>query len=586
MGELKACLEAALSGQGRLVTLVGEPGIGKSRTAQELATYAGLRGAQVLWGSCYEEQGAPPYWPWVQAIRSYVRDKEPDGLRSEMGAGAEDIAEIVSDVRERLPGLRTPPQLEPEQARLRLFDSITAFLRTSSQRRPLVLVLDDLHWADHPTLLLLEFVARELSGSRLLLVGTYRDVELSRRHPLSLTLGELTRERLFQRVLLRGLRQEDVGRFIELVSGIPPPQGMVEAVHRQTDGNPLFVTEVVRLLVQEGIVGASRPAGTEPLRDSDTWSVRIPEGVREVIGRRLDRLSDRCNETLTVASVIGREFTLEQLRPLIEDMTEDRLLEVLEEALASRVIEELPHAVGRYQFTHALIQETLSEELSTTRKVRLHARIAESLEELYGGDAEVHAAELAYHFGEAQTMTGPEKVVRYSLLAGERALAAYAWEESQGQFERGLTARGVPLASAESAPDGEVAALLFGYGRAQAATLQRHEMKEAITTLSRALEYYLNSQEVGRAVAIGEYPLSPVPGYQTGVTELVARTLPMVSSGSAEEGRLLSRYCSVLGIEQADYDGAQEAAERALAIAHRDGDESLEMRRPAALYPA
>ena len=206
MGDLKAALEDTLSGRGRMVTLVGEPGIGKSRIAQELATYAGLRAAQVLWGRCYEEKGMPPYWPWVQAIRSYIRDKEPEQLRSEMGAGAEDIAEIVSDVRERLPGLRTPLALEPEQARFRLFDSITSFLKNAAQRRPLVLFLDDLHWADHPCLLLLEFVARELSGSRLLLIGTYRDMELSRRHPLSLTLGGLTRERLFHRVLLRGLR--------------------------------------------------------------------------------------------------------------------------------------------------------------------------------------------------------------------------------------------------------------------------------------------------------------------------------------------------------------------------------------------
>ena len=326
MGELKGCLEDALSGRGRLVTLVGEPGIGKTRTAQEMATYAGLRGAQVLWGRSYEEQGVPPYWPWVQAIRSYVREKDPKQLRSEMGSGAADIAEVVSDVRERLPDLQPAPELEADQARFRLFDSITAFLKTASQRQPLVLVLDDLHWADHPSLLLLEFVARELDGSRLLLLGTYRDMELSRRHPLSLTLGELTRERLFQRVLLRGLSQEDVGRFIELVSGVAPPRGMVEAVHRQTEGNPLFVTEVVRLLVQEGELTQDR-AGHR-----DSWCVRIPEGVREVIGRRLDRLSDRCNETLTVASVVGREFIPEGVREVIGrrlDRLSDRCNETL-----------------------------------------------------------------------------------------------------------------------------------------------------------------------------------------------------------------------------------------------------------------
>ena len=147
-------------------------------------------------------------------------------VRSEMGAGAADIAEVVSDVREVLPDLKPPPTLEPEQARFRLFDSITAFLKSAGRRQPLVLVLEDLHWADRPSLLLLEFVARELSGARLLLIGTYRDIEVSRRHPLSQTLGELTRERLFQRLLLRGLSQEDVGRFIELVAGITPPAGM------------------------------------------------------------------------------------------------------------------------------------------------------------------------------------------------------------------------------------------------------------------------------------------------------------------------------------------------------------------------
>ena len=203
-----------------------------------------------------------------------------------------------------------------------------------------------------------------------MIIGTYRDMELSRQHPLAEALGELTRERLFQRVLLRGLTQEDEGRFIEMISGHTAPRGLVEAVHTQTEGNPLFVTEVVRLLVQEGELG------TEQVRETDSWPIRIPEGVREVIGRRLNRLSQRCNEALTVASIIGREFTLAQIRPLVEDVAEDRLLEVLEEALASRVIEELPQSVGRYQFTHALIQETLAGELSTTRKVRLHARVA------------------------------------------------------------------------------------------------------------------------------------------------------------------------------------------------------------------
>jgi tetratricopeptide (TPR) repeat protein len=605
MGELKATLEDALSGRGRLLTLVGEPGIGKTRTAQELATYAGLRQCQVLWGRCYEGAGAPPYWPWVQAIRSYVQERDPQQLRSEMGAGAADIAEVVSDVRERLPDLKPPPALEPEQARFRLFDSITAFLRSASRRQPLVLVLEDLHWADRPSLLLLEFLARELANSRLLVLGTYRDVEVSRGHPLSQTLGELTRERLFQRVLLRGLSQEDVSRFIELVAGITPPRGLVEAVYRQTEGNPLFVTEVVRLLVQEGSLTPQPPlhlrdgeGETARGRGGEAWTVRIPEGVREVIGRRLDRLSERCNQTLTIASVIGREFTLEQLKPLIEDMTEDRLLEVLEEALAARVIEELPRAVGRYQFTHALIQETLVEELTTTRRVRLHARVAETLEALYGANAEAHAAQLAHHFAESQSVLGTAKLVRFSLIAGERALAAYAWEEALAHFQRGLTAKegqspvgaGLALPSggqgaASSAPtgrpaaDAEAAALLFGLGRAQLATLERHQIEEAVATLQRAFDFYAAAGDVAGALAVAQYPIMvAVNIIRTGVAGFIPRALKLVPPDSLAAGRLLCSYGAELGRVEGDYENAQAAFAQALAIARREGDPALEVR--------
>ena len=575
MGELKGCLEDALSGRGRLVTLVGEPGIGKTRTAQELTTYAGLRSAQVLWGRCYEEQGMPPYWPWVQTIRTYVRERDPEQLRSEMGAGAADINEVVSDVKERLPDLKPPPQLDsPEQARFRLFDSITAFLKSASLKQPLVLVLDDLHWADQPSLLLLQFVARELGNSRLLLIGTYRDMELSRQHQLAESLGELTRERLFQRVLLRGLSQQEVGRFIEVAAGVDPPSGLTEAVHTQTEGNPLFVTEVVRLLVQEGEL-------TQESGARDSWTVRIPEGVREVIGRRLNRLSQRCNETLTTASVIGREFELRQLSTLVEDMSEDRLLEVLEEALSARVIEELPQAVGRYQFTHALIQETLTEEVTLTRRVRLHSRIAETLEELYGDQTEAHAAELAHHFAEAEAVLGTVKLVRYSLLAGERSLAAYAWEEAMELMQRGLAAKGVPLEGTEPARDSEAAALLFGFGRAQAATAERHLRRDAVTTMRRAFDYYVEAAQVEQALAVAEYPMYASSGHGSGRTQLLSRALELVPTDSHAEGRLLSRYGLELGRVEGDYEGAQEAFQRTMLIAQREGDAVLEARTVA-----
>jgi tetratricopeptide (TPR) repeat protein len=566
LGQLKAGLEGALSGEGRLVALVGEPGIGKSRTALELATYSRLRGAQVLWGRCYESEGAPPYWPWVQAIRSYVRERDPEQLRSEMGVGAAEIAEVVPDIRQRLPDLGEAPTFEdPQQARFRLFDSLTAFLKSAARTQPVVLVLDDLHWADEGSLRLLEFVARELAGARLLLIGTYRDVEVSRRHRLSQTLAELTREHLFERLLLRGLSEEDVGRFVEATCGISPPAELVRAVHTQTEGNPLFVTEVVRLLVQEGELTPGLLDGRE------SWSIRIPEGVREVIGRRLERLSERCNETLMVASVIGREFGLDQLERLIDDLSEDRLLEVLEEALSARVIEELPRAPSRYQFAHALIQETLAEELSLTRRVRLHASIAEALEELYGEDADQHAAELAHHFGEAQTLLGPHKLVRYSLIAAESALAAHAHEQALAHFQRALAAK------ESEAMDDETAALYFGLGRAQLAALERYELEPAVTSLRRAFEHYAQSGDISRAVTVAAHPIpfSLGLGY-TNFAELIAHALNLVSPDSHEAGRLLAQHGLYSGLVEADYDAARQAFQRAQSIAQSQGDGALE----------
>jgi class 3 adenylate cyclase len=436
---LRAGLDGALSGRGQVLLLVGEPGIGKTRTSEELATYARLRGAQVLWGRCYEGEGAPAYWPWMQIIRAYVHEHDPQALLSEMGTGAADIAEVVSEVRQRLPGLPTPPKLDPDQARFRLFDSISSFLRNASQQGPLVLVLDDLHWADKPSLLFLQFLARELEGARLLLLATYRDVEVGRQHPLEQTLAELARAERADRVLLRGLSEDDVARFLELSSGRTPVAPLVEAVYRETEGNPFFVHEVVRLLQSDGRL--------EHPEQVASWSVEIPQGVRQVVGRRLDGLGDACNRVLTVASVMGREFELRVLARAAE-LPEDETIELLEEAEAARIVAPVEGAPGSFRFSHALVRETLYDEVRTTRRVRLHRRIAEVLEERHAGRLEPHLAELAYHYCEAASGGDVEKAVAYAQRAARRAIDALAFEEAADHFDRALLAM-----EAADAPD-------------------------------------------------------------------------------------------------------------------------------------
>ena len=526
LAELTTALEDALSGRGRLVMLVGEPGIGKTRTAQELATVAETRGAQVLWGRC----------------------------------GAADIAEIVPGIRGKLTDLETPPALEQEQARFRLFDSITTFLKNAAQRQPLILVLDDLHWADRSSLLLLEFLAREIGASPFLLIGSYRDVEITRRHALSQTLGSLVREQLFQRVQLDGLTQQEVGQLVEGSAGITLTPEAAEIIHKRTDGNPFFVGEV------------TRQAPLDNLTQDLEGAVTIPEGIRDAVGRRLNRLSDQCNLMLTTAAIIGREFELMLLDSVMGDITEDQLLAAMDEAVTAHLIEELPQSMGLYQFTHALIQETLWEELSTTRKVRLHALIAETLEGMYGDDTGARAAELAHHFAEAEPVLGAEKLVHYSLLAGEQALATYAYEDALAHFERGLICRNIPLSGPDNAPDEEAAAMLFGLARSKSATAETHRIGEAFAELSRAFYYHTEAGNVAEAVAIAEFPIT-VPSLRfPGVSQLMANALTLVPGDSHEAGRLLSRYGGIVGTAEGDYEGAQQALAKAIEIAQREGD--------------
>jgi tetratricopeptide (TPR) repeat protein len=559
MGQLKAALEDVLGGRGRLVTLLGEPGIGKTRTSEEMATYAGLRGAQVLWGRCYETGGQPPYWPWVQAIRSYVREIEPEELRRQMGSSASIVAEIVTDMKERLPEVQPPPELaDPDSARFRLFDSITSFLKSASQSRPLVLILDDLHWSDGPSLTFLEFVAREIGQSRILIIGTYRDMELNRRHPLTVTLGDLSRERLFERVLLRGLAATDIGRFIEIAAGVTPPPELSATVHRHTEGNPLFVTEVVRDLVQSGEIAADRTTG------ESTWSVRIPEGVLEVIGRRLDRLSDRTNDVLTTAAVVGRDFRLEVLKDLADDTTEGQLLDVLDEALDARIIEELTDEVGHYQFTHALMQETLTGELSTTRRVRLHARIAGSLEGIYGDRVDEHAVELAVHFHEAETLLGPDRLLHYARVAGEQALAAHGYEDAIAHFDRALNARqDVPI-------DGEEAAIRVGLSRAQAAA---GIVRDAAENLTQAVNYYLeiDANDTAASALANVHTVTVARR----MVDTFSRVIDRLPESSENLGQVLASYGLAVGSSSEDYVGAREALDKALQLADRYDDTRL-----------
>ncbi|MCH8162397.1 MAG: protein kinase, partial [Chloroflexi bacterium] len=403
MDQLKSMLESALSGQGSLAMLVGEPGIGKTRLAEEFCVYARLRGAKVLTGRCFEGEVTMPYRPFIEAFQQYMRGR-PDGeLRGELGDGAPEVAKLVSEVRQRFPDIPEAPPLEAEAERLRLYESVTAFIRNAAEANPIVLMLDDLHWADKPSLLMMRYLARSVSNQRVLILGAYRDVELDRKHPLSEVLATLRQETPYQRVLLRGLPEEDVLGLLESLEsseeGAAGRQALAAALYQETEGNPFFIREVVTHLIEEGKIVYEDGHWTSHV--STVEELGIPEGVREVVGKRLSRVSEACNRMMTLASTMTGGFTWEELKA-IADVDETELVELVEEALAAQLIQERKGGqAGTYDFTHALIRQTLYGELSTPRRVMLHRQIGNALEAFYGAGVEAHLSELAHHFYQA-----------------------------------------------------------------------------------------------------------------------------------------------------------------------------------------
>jgi tetratricopeptide (TPR) repeat protein len=343
--------------------------------------------------------------------------------------------------------------------------------------RPLVLVLDDLHAADEPSLLLLRFVAREIADGRVLVVCAFRDVDPTLRDPLSSALAELVREPQTAQITLAGLSEPDVNQYIELTTGQEPAAQLVRAIHAETEGTPLFVTEVVRLLDAEGRI-------SEPDAHPS-----IPPGVRPVIGRRVGRLSERCQSLLVAASVMGREFELDALAQL-SALGRDELLDVLDEAMAARLLGDVPGSPGRLRFGHALIRDTLYDELTSARRLQLHHDVGQALEAVYAADLEPHLTELAQHFVAAAPAGGADKAVEYARRAGDRAASQLAYEEAVRLYETALALVDEPVPRCE---------LLLALGDAQARAGDTPASKQAFRDAAELAEDRGLAEQLARA---------------------------------------------------------------------------------------
>ncbi len=421
VGELRAALAAALAGSGRLVLLGGEPGIGKTRLASVIADEAASRDVPVWRGRGWEDGSAPAFWPWNTALRRWIDRVGHDVVAGAAAAGRAELAHVFPVLRDRMPELPAGEGWESDGARFRLFGIVRRFLDAVARPAGLVVVLDDVHWADGPSLALLEFLASDLADTRLLVVATYRDTEVEVDDPCFAALARLAREPSTRRLVLGGLSPEHCARWIAATGVQGDHAALGEALYRETHGNPFFVGELVHLLAGEDGAGKAGDAR------------RIPLGVREVIARRLDRLGDDCRVSLAVAALLGDTIDAGLLADVLDDAPP---ADHLARAVRDRILVADDHP-GQYRFAHALIRRVLVDDLRPSVRAAWHTRIAAVLER-QGQGSDAVATELVRHLAAAGTAEALRKAFDHACRGAEQAARGLGWEEAVRLYEIAL----------------------------------------------------------------------------------------------------------------------------------------------------
>ena len=479
LGQLERTLEQAMRGRGGVVLIGGEPGVGKTRLAEEVAQRAQQKGMLSFTGHCYEMEAPIPYAPFVEILEATIETIPADILREVIGDSAPELARLAPQIKKMFPDVVVSSDLPAEEDRRYTFNSISRYMRRSAAARPIMLILDDLHWGDDSTLLLLEHLALNLTDVPVFVVGTYRDVELAASRPLARTMELLVRQRAAQRLSLKRLTEEDVKSMLYRLSGSSPPDVLVRAIYSETEGNAFFVEEVFRHLLEEG-----------KLLDADgTWQsnleldeLDVPEGVRLVISRRLERLRGETMRILSAAAVVGRVFDYDLL-PEIADIANLDALDAIDEAERAHLITPMKGRSARYSFVHELVRQTLLTDISLPRRQRLHLQIADAIERKYATDLDRHTSDLAHHLYQAGAAADPSKTITYLISAGDKALKTAASEEALRAFEDALSL---------VVDDLQRARLLIKIGRARRGLRQS---TEAQTALLEALEIFERLQE-------------------------------------------------------------------------------------------
>jgi DNA-binding CsgD family transcriptional regulator/tetratricopeptide (TPR) repeat protein len=550
------------AGEGRRVVLVGgESGSGKSRLVREFAAEAASAGALVLYGAC-DEVVHTPYGPFVQALDRLMRAIEPAELRAALGAGGGELTRLLPHLPARTGELSPPVEADPDTERHRLHTAVAELLAAVGETRPVLLVIEDGHWADAPTLLLLRHLARSAGDARVLLLATFRDTEADMPGALSETLADLRRAEDVVRLRLGGLSGEDVTEFVRRAAGAGSGAALNElsrAISDLTEGNAFLVNELWRALIETGAVEVVDGAITltRPLAELGT-----PESVREVVSQRLSRLAPETTDLLELAATVGTEFELDVVRSAA-GLADTQLLAALDEGTASGMIEELPSRRLAHRFTHELVRKALYDRLGGARRAELHLRVGEALESSGERSGRV-LADLAHHFAAAAPLGATGRAVEYNLAAARAAGSALAFDEAAARFRTALELRIEPASARAEA-----------YLELGTASHRAGKALDALAAFRSAAEIArdLASADLLARAAIGYEEACWRPGIvDAGAVELLEEAADALSDESSElRVALLSGLARALDF-RGDHDRGAQARTSAIAMARQLGD--------------
>jgi len=560
------------AGDGREFLLIsGEAGLGKTTVVAEAARAAFGGGACVLFGHC-EEDLATPYQLFAEALGHYVTHAPEEQLRAHVEAHGSELSLLVPALTRRIPDLPPSKATDADTERFLLFAAVVGLLAMVSQQQPVVLVLDDLQWADKGSLLLLRHLAAADPGTRVLVAGTYRDTELAQAHDLRDTLGALHRYHGVGRIELAGLDDDGVLAFVEAAAGQTLDEagvGLARAVHRETDGNPLFVGELLRHLSETGVI--FQDASGRWVAQDSVEQLALPDSLREVIGGRVVRLGHEAERVLAMAAVMGRDFDLDVLATAT-GTSEDDLLDLLEAAAAVALVRELSDAPGRFKIAHAHIKPTQYEDQSPTRRARAHRAVAEALEELCGDRPGARVGELARHWTSAQP-TDLTKAIGYCRQAGDAALGALAPADARRYYEQAID-----LCTQVSHPDPVLGLdLAIGLGIAQRQTGDPAFRDTLLDAARRAADGGDTDRLAAAALATNRGFFSSTGVTDTDKVAILEMALDRLPADHRDRALVLATLCSEIAYGT-PFERRQELANEALAMAEASGDPAVILR--------